>query len=250
MPTTYGLARRRPIGPHVATIVAAITGLTAGTAPRAGAEPCPENGITCATSYPETYLISQEPRAELSCAGYDLPMGSFWVAASGGSPDQPGGAGLRATDEYALVGAPMGNPIPLEVQLHVVGTGGGAGTCNWGSGFGDLQIEVVDVHGQSSARIDFYSPSGPCNETGCCSGSSANLDSLLTLHVVVDPAVPLRLEFSLYAIVGAGAASAQVSLAFGDLPPGVSIASCQGYVEEAPVQVAATSWGRVKALYR
>ena len=47
-----------------------------------------------------------------------------------------------------------------------------------------------------------------------------------------------------------GVAAMNAWLNFPDIPPGYLLTSCQGFTADIPVPVRATSWGRLKTVYR
>ncbi len=200
----------------------------------AGSSECPENVLRCDSYFSSESLTSREPRAMLeSCAAYDLPAGWLWARAQSASVEFPAFGLVQAVDAYEIGGVPAGGLIPFEVAISVHGEGGGAG-------YGDWRVRVMDLETQASTSLEFYSPEP----------QSWSADTVLTLGIVAESAAPFHLLFDVRALAGRGFALVRGDVSFRGLPAGASIASCQGYLKEQPVQTLPSSWGRVKAVYR
>jgi hypothetical protein len=161
-------------------------------------------------------------------ASYDLIAGVFAVSAYVAEATSFN-VGTTPRDIYRIEGAPEGTVITFRAELALVATESG------NTGATALLSEDID----NEAR--FSSPPGT---------------TVVTIEIPLSHAVGEEFELLYQLRAGAsggeegGVASIEATLAFRDLPGGASIVSCQGYPQDAPVQIRQATWGQVKSTYR
>lgn len=167
----------------------------------------------------------------LASARYDLKAETFMLAASGAS-ECGGGAALATHDTFTLVGPATATPLTFDIQLVI-------GAAFSGGGLATSEANVALREGASNAQSVYLSPGNPTD---------------VTLSVPVTSAVggtfDLFVDADTYALGLGSGASVNAHIEVAGLPAGYAIVSCQGYVSDPTVPVRATSWGRLKAIYR
>jgi hypothetical protein len=161
---------------------------------------------------------------------YELPLGSAEAGAY--SNGRYGGyAEVKARDDFRVVGIPAGTPLTIfaEWNFRVFGSLRGA--------FGAVGIGRGD---EASQRREFFYGGEP----------KFSEEGTLVEPIVVNAGDEFRLTTTVTAAAGDGGAGAVGALSFSGLPGGARVESCQGFVQDVPVPVAARSWGSVKAHYR
>jgi len=200
-----------------------------------GATPCPANSIHWGCLSFGGDSVSNAASLNVGCSDvtgngngrYDLHAGSLAANGRGGSYSAEYGE-VTAEDEYTLAGPVSGTPASITARLDVDGGSGGHAAA-----YGYLQ------EGTTSNRKDFYVPSG----------NYLTQSFSITLGVV--SCSPFRLRFYMYAGGGeGGGAYLTGNLHFGNLPGGSSVVSCQGFAQTGPTAVSATTWGRLRNIYR
>lgn len=190
-------------------------------------------------------IETQDAIYSTSCAGgttmnYDIPAGTY-----GGSAWLPTVAHNRRAaflfrDQFTVTGLPAGTPIALKLRLHV------SMESFAGGGPGDFAGFILKPHAFPGVAGESY----PEKSWGSNDASVAATDSL-DLVLSRTAGVPIGMEILFDLVAQAFCyARAQVSFEFVDLPPGVTVTSCHGYLQDQPVPARTASWGRVKAAYR
>ena len=196
---------------------------------------CPESCILYAdpqcSNAPVRYAPSGGGHGSAPGFGrYDLTRGTAEAGAYTNQRYQAY-AEVQARDDFRVVGIPAGTPLSFfaEWSFHASGSLSGAyGAAGIGSGNVASQRHQVG-------------PTGEPKFTG---------EGILVEPIVVNAGDEFRLTTMVAASSGWGGAGAQGSLRFSGLPGGARVESCQGFVQDVPVPVAARSWGSVKAHYR
>ena len=163
-----------------------------------------------------------------STVHFDIPAGNLSASCSSNG-DAGNGNDLYVVDDFKLVAVPDGTPVHVLVNLLVSGNGGDFGV---GGGSGNASI-LDDVGGHADVSI------------------AEPLQTTLVLGEDVIAGQPFRLTFYVGdSCFGDGGASVTGHFSFSNLPAGGAIVSCNGYASNPSVPVRATSWGKLKALYR
>jgi hypothetical protein len=206
-------------------------------------ETCPVSCIrilydpqTCSSrvAVDSTYSVCNDFNCGQGRVQYDLAAGQ--VGASVYAPD--GGnftVGVRAVDDYRVVGLNDGQPLTFEARLEVDGANNGLSPwpkLPYGSGSFTVEIREGDANAQ----------------TASCGNGSWKLT--LAIPIVVNAGTSFRIACAVDAGAATGYAHADGRLLFSGLPPGASVVSCQGYRFDVPVPAIRTSWGSVKSQYR
>ena len=200
---------------------------------------CPTNilaalGILTYTSSPRANISRGAPcqfgGSTSASAAYDLVAGTF--SASGQGASDCGASGASTTDDvFRLIGPASPDSIPFTARLQA--SAFAFSPAGFSSG-----ANVEFREGTSNSQTFGYYPGGPSSATLSLNISRAVGDSF-NLHIVVAAYAGSR-----------ASASASGTLSFIGLPPGYAVVSCQGYVSDLSVPVRATSWGRLKTIYR
>ncbi len=215
-----------------------------GVTPSAEAT-CPMNTLHCSTAFgPVLQTTSTSPTFILDCpdryptawystVGYDLSAGQLSIRTRGG--DSSSGNRMYLRDHYQLIGPPGWEPVTFEARLEL--TGFVASSAFLG----------VSLRSESSFDSLGFSAtsSGP---------SFINLDGR-SLVVTVTASVGGEFDLDIHHrssagwVRTAGTVHAEGQILFVGLPPGLSIQSCQGFVQEEPIPVERLSWSAVKARF-
>ena len=165
---------------------------------------------------------------------YDLATGQ--VGASAYSPDRGNfTVGVRAVDDYRVVGLVDGQPLTFEARLEVDAFNRGSSPwpeLPYGSGAFGAEIREGLANAQSDAR------------------GNGKWNLILTIPIAVNAGTTFRIACSIDVGCESGSARADGQLRFFGLPPGASVVSCQGYRFDVPVSAIRTSWGSLKSEYR
>ena len=190
-------------------------------------------------------ISTQDAVYSTSCDGgttmsYDVPAGTYtgsaWLPTV--ASDRRAYLGLR--DQFTVTGLPDGTPIALKLRMHATMesfAGGGPG-------------DFAGLFLKPAALPAVVGESYPQTGWGSNDGSVAATDSL-DMVLQRTAGVPIGMEIVVDLVAQAFCyARAQVSFEFVDLPPGVTVTSCHGYLQEQPVPARPASWGSLKAAYR
>lgn len=79
-------------------------------------------------------------------------------------------------------------------------------------------------------------------------GQGFDYDTVFGIDIVRQPGETFRIRVA--AASGGGYSTLNARMSFVNLPPNGRIVSCQGYLQDAPVSVGTSSWGKLKRLYR
>ena len=150
---------------------------------------------------------------------YDIPAGVL-EARGYAHPWGECGSAPWIHDEFMVIGLPPAVPLSFQAELHVEGAIAGGGRISGSIAYQGATWRTQSVSTKVVHPLE-HSPFEPFP-----------LDA--------------RLEASGEGVEGTVVASAR--LYFTGLPPGAIVISCQSY--SLPVQTMASSWGRVKAVYR
>lgn len=199
-------------------------------------EACPTNTIFCNDTHTSTapalsisctdYLFLNELTSSTEAfASYDLRSGMFHSSTSTGLS-----AGFRslvlAQDIYQVIGNPSGIPLNFVATLRITAS------------------KTILSH--ACALLS----GGTENQEKFCIGvGSFEIKISIPLEHVVGEPFPLLYQLWTDGIEG-GDSSISAVLEFEGLPPGATITSCQGFIQEFPVPVQEETWGSIKVLYR
>ena len=198
---------------------------------------------TCPTTQWSIYgevVNSAEPAGQASrdCQEYacyasatvswSAPLGWVGVSCSAGGSHGGANGSVTTTDDFVLLGAPVGSAVRVTATLSIAG-----------SSFHDMFYSWSVGH----ALSDMLGRSGT-------PGTNASGGSALLLEVDFEPGVAQRLSYQVSASAWKASVSGSASLSFPDLPAGMSIVSCRGYQAGAVTATRPTSWGRLKQIYR
>jgi hypothetical protein len=219
-----------------ALVMAWVLGPSAAALP-ARAAPCPAStvAIYSTSPVPHTEAAFETTTAVGRIAAYDLRAGTLHI-------EHPGGVGslyVEGADRYRVVGPADGTPIPIVARLEVDGFSQSAG-CGGSGCWGEFRAEI----GQGTNVV---SQSVTTTFAAERKDLVTSLDYPLT--VVAGGDFELRCRLTFIRPPGASHFGGGISrLRFVGLPDEARVTSCQGYDSATPTR--ATSWGRLKALYR
>ena len=198
--------------------------LSALAAPSSFAQ-CPVNsGRMCNCGCPQP--LSSLPIYSVSgggCVGgyggvsYDLTRGHLEAYASSIDPHLGSVTQMTTTDLFLIVGPASPSPISVAIRVHV-------------------------VHNQAEFRV--FSDAARDSSKNFLGNSPADLRISFAIGVGVEFPVSM---FVSVAVLSYGFGSGDMF--FEALPPGYSVASCQGFAN-APVPTRKVAWGMLKAHYR
>lgn len=222
--------------------------------PSAAEAECPTNSLVCTNYYPPVTerLLSTDPQAALWCSSYDLRLGHVAASAQSGHFEIFANSEVCVEDEYQASGGTPGGLLTIRAEWHLTGSIASSPSCFPGYEAANgayILATLTEPQTGESVSFDAYTPPGECDEN-CCYGSSAPVDRVMSLSIQVAEGSAFHLKFCAGAGAAGGYATLQGRLSFQDLPPGITIRSCQGFVQDEPVQMRSTSWGRAKAIYR
>jgi hypothetical protein len=228
----------------LAILVAAVLALAAIPA---GAQviPCPNSDIRL-----DGPFLAQYPSAVVDTstgslfgpfhAGYNLVTGTMVL-------EKPIGSGADDSyvfprDRYSIEGLPPGTVVPLTANLDVNGFVESTGECT-----------APGCSGTFGARIG--DPFAWYAEQSVSVGQTGRSDLVTQLQFPLSITVgePAAIAYEIYYFVpsdGIGHGGvAHATLSFSGLPAGATLVSCNGYSSQ-PTPTRATSWGRLKTIYR
>jgi hypothetical protein len=217
------------------TIVVALT-ITSATA----TAQCPSSGWDVGF----TSGSSTQPIYSAGGASWNLIEGRFSGGASGAT-EMGGFLSMTVRDIYRIVGPASAVPIPFRARVVLSGHASGSMETVPGAGSGcfgsSVTFELIP-EGGLPAYAEIGSSQSPC--------AGVDIDAVVELALAKLPGEEFLLRHRFYISSGAyQTAFAEGLLTFLDLPPGYSIASCQGYVGPA-VPTSNASWGQLKHTYR
>ena len=238
---------KHPLLLHVAVFILTCSWVSSG---HAQAE-CSLIELRCIEGLTDEERTSTEPIGALYCGrasvSYDLVAGKLRVEASGAGDLGMFGQ-VNARDTYWVMGVPAGTHLTFRADLVVVGTAEASSYCNFGTSTGQFRA-LIEVLGNDSDSVSGYRSCQWYVEGCLCSG-----DEWISTTLSVEVEHVVGEEFGLFLGTTAsatwGSATVAADLSFSGLPQGASIASCQGFMYEVPVQTVMSSWGSIKALYR
>jgi hypothetical protein len=197
--------------------------------------------------------ISSAPADQLTCDGYfgggaaayDMMTGRLSAGASGS--DISYSAGARVSDRYRIIGIPPGTLLSIRAELQV--TGSISTNCRFTSDAGgQVSASLSEAGGEEAS----YRSGRTCFNCECFDyGDPA--EAVLAIPIMRTAASAdeeFQLGIRLFTGAGNGHSSGTARLRFTGLPQGAAVVSCQGYRQEVPVPVLATTWSRIKAAYR
>lgn len=149
---------------------------------------------------------------------------------------------VEARDAYDVLGVPLGTPVTLTAALDVIGgatNGGCAPDCGGWFRASIRHGSEVAADSVAEPKSGYTPATNPLNET-------------LQLPVTIVAGSPETIEFELWDVVtpgswGGGFGTGHIH--FLNVPPGVTVTSCQGY-GSVVTPVRRTSWGALKTIYR
>jgi hypothetical protein len=220
--------------------------LILGSAASAAADShCPENRLHCSTAFGPMETISTKsasywldcpdryPGSYFSTVSYDLAAARFEVATGGG--DSQSGNWMYVSDSYTLVAPDASGPITFEARLELDGyvsaSSGFAASLRSGTAFDSLSVYASSSEGPSWITVD----------TDLVIPVTAEPGSKFDVGVYLRSSAGWVQTYGRLNVIGV--------LNFGQLPPGFSIRSCQGFTQEAPIPVVARSWSLIKARF-
>jgi hypothetical protein len=204
-----------------------------------------------ATCPPDSLRLYNGPVADVTAADHDTSLSNFygtyhvaWDLTAGSiHMDQCcslAGAWVKVGDAYDVLGVPVGTAVTVTALLTVSGSVSTSG-CG-GSGCGGYYGARLE-HGANAPQV--------VRSVGLFSGSASFVD-VIPLTFTIVAGTPETLFMSAWGARSPGgshASQADGVLTFAGLPPGATIVSCQGY-GAGVVSSRATTWGRLKTMYR
>ena len=154
---------------------------------------------------------------------FDIPNATFRVSASA-SGVSSGQSVVSITDDFSATGFPSGSQAFLYLDLDLT------------AGFSSPN---------AGGHVTVVTPGSTPLDLGVTAGESHSL-----AVVGMTAGQPVRITISVGVDGQASSASIAGRFSFFDLPPGVVVTSCNGYSSDRAVTNRATSWGRLKTLYR
>lgn len=201
------------------------------------AAPCPESvvmmGLTVTSTSAEAVFDSTTGVGE---ARWNMGAGSVYMRSYGSLA----GVTVDAFDDFDITGVPPGTPVNVLARLVVDGAIWTDG-CG-GSGCSGM-YRVTFFHGADSIEV--------LHSDHMFTGRTDHHDEVL-LPVTITAGQPERLEIRAYGRRNPGGAhqsEAACLLSFTGLDEGVGVTSCKGFAGTV-VPARASTWGRLKAIYR
>jgi hypothetical protein len=196
---------------------------------------CPANTLVCV----ESTTTSTDPQGACN-AGWNYGGANCSYDATRGTVGAGfccnfGWGSAQVVDDFVISNLPPGTPLTFRATLYL-----------------GLQCSGYS-HGSGACNGSMTGPDGATVRYGidACCGQGNSASHPLDLAVQALAGQTFRITYQVEAEAdegGFGSASGQ--FIFQDLPPGATIQSCHGYVEDFPVPAKPMSWGRVKVLYR
>ncbi len=215
--------------------------------PVAAAATCPLNTLRALDSTITSSDSSRGLTAKGDCqpyggsrsggAGYNLTVGSVSAIASSDGLVCGGNAWVSTHDIFKLVGPASPSALVFTAQLQVNASG-----------------TFQNPFRQSGAGAYATLREGDSNSQSYVSGTGQPSNTTLSITVTrnVDESFDLYMDLIASTFSEPYDESARIfgTLSFTGLPAGYAVVSCQGYVSDPAVPVRATSWGKLKAIYR
>ena len=227
---------------------ATIMGLIALFAPQsrvASAAPCPRSEAWLMSSAPISFDVAHIDTANHEPGGYlnarvtgDLLAGTATIVHG---EIYPGETSITLRDAFDVMGVPVGTPVSITVEFVVDGMVTTAGCGGSGCGGGMLASVSADgVIDQLSDGATMFAPES----------RAFHLAPRLALTIVAGTPTTITYRLSgAHAPGGNHLVEAAGQLRFIDVPVGVGVLSCRGYVQ-SPTPAQPATWGGVKASYR
>ena len=207
--------------------------------------PCPNSDIRL-----EGQTLAQYPSAIVDTVladqygtfrvGYNLITGAMYldkpIASSNGSMY------VTPRDRYDIEGLPPGTVVPLTAILDVNGYVESAGICTADGCSGSFGARIGDP-------FSWYA------EQSVSVGQAGRSDLVTQLQFPFSITVgqPTAVQYQIYYFATASGIGhggiGQATFSFSGLPAGATLVSCNGYSAQ-PTPVRATSWGKLKTIYR
>ena len=167
-----------------------------------------------------------------SAAGYDLIHLQFDMESNAYGGDLVSSfAWVLAQDVYTASGVSAGTSLDLQLSLFALGFAGSSGSFQSAGG----SVSVV-------------SPAGTTTLTGPMGPPGVDTTMTIALHVIAG--FPFTIQYRASGGCVSGFSNWSGQCAFVNLPAGVVVTSCEGYVSGSAVAARRTTFGRLKALYR
>lgn len=168
----------------------------------------------------------------------DLRRGTLEVTGHG-SGSYPGFSTLLVADDFVLGGIVDEDTVRCRLVVEIRGqlgcaSGGFAGVACSARDSEGTTVEYVERIESSAATPSPYLP----------------LEELFTLDLAWTPDTSHRLHVELAVSGSSGGGSAAARYWFVGLPPGATLRSCHGFVNELPTPVKRASWGSLRTRYR
>jgi hypothetical protein len=149
-------------------------------------------------------------------------------------------AELYLRDEFVLEGPAPGTPVTLRLRIRYQGSAGGYGPSFPAATASIAARAIVEEPGDLPAAASFQSD---------YSGGVVDFSDSLDLALARTAGAPVGMV--IHTSVAHGyLVNVTLELEFVDLPPGSTVTSCKGYLQEQPVPALTRSWGELKAAYR
>jgi hypothetical protein len=172
-----------------------------------------------------TFSTKCETPIGFGAVGYNIPAGTISISGYTIGP-----IGAHLVDSFIFHGLPPGNPVTFGLRVHY-----------------EVSISSVITQGHLSLAPFDDDPGDVPQSIAFVPGHSAG-NLVMTLTRPAETLVGLEIDAS-FAVSGLDSGRGAFVFDF-VLPPGVSVTSCNGYVQDAPVPALSTSWGGLKAAYR
>lgn len=210
---------------------------------------CPASTLPC-EPFTTTLASYQQFCANPGVGGsgdlaFDLVAGTFYCGASGYA--HPGSGGFTARDRYTMAGVAPGTPATVVARLRLRGNSPYGCTSDFYT-IPSGSLAATLTCGAATAQVEASSILSYSGGLYCTSGGSLDTDLLLPIACVAGQPFELAIELSTSASRGTSGMTG--TLTFDGLPDGATITSCQGFTQGGPVATRATSWGKLKAIYR
>src|SRR5262245_2962301 len=211
--------------------------------------PCPEGCITfgsggtdcgSASSRDSSFMATDDQGLRSYQAAYEITPGTIgldlMVAPAIYLEDS---VAVTLTDEFRVTGIPPGGPLTFQARLNATGYATKIFVAQHNYAFGWAEVGLRESATNTASFLYTTGSQGP---------------QTVVLTLTASPEEPFNLTlFAKGAAVGYhrdSHTSVQGQLVFGNLPSGAYVESCSGYLNDTPVPVRKSTWGRLKSLYR
>ena len=218
-----------------------VAGLVAHVLPGSGARAdCLASSVYCGgTTYEPTSATFQtrcdNPVMASASVEFNVPARTMRLGY-----DESMTVRLTLRDEFVLAGPAPGIPVTLHLRIRYHGTAGGYGTGPSAGGIISARA-VTPLPGDVESQKTYGAPYA-------LSGTMSYSDSL-DFFLARTAGTPVGIELHADAAYGYYLDN-QLRFEFLDLPPGSTVTSCKGYLQEEPTPASSRSWGSLKATYR